>query len=58
MERNGLVASTLHHGTVPEQLERLFLASGNGVPQFGKFLYLIISYVNISYGESFVQLHL
>ena len=29
--RNGLVAFTLHHGTVLERLERLFLASGNWV---------------------------
>ena len=31
MERNGLVAFTLHHGTVLEWSEWLFLASGNGV---------------------------
>ena len=34
MERNGLVAFTLHYGTVLERLERLFLASGNGVLVF------------------------
>ena len=31
MERNELVAFTLHHGTVLEWSERLFLASGNRV---------------------------
>ena len=31
MGRNRLVAFTLHHGTVLERLERLFLASGKGV---------------------------
>ena len=31
MERNGLVAFTLHHGTFLERSERLFLAGGNGV---------------------------
>ena len=30
MERNGLVAFKLHHGTVLERSEQLFLASGNG----------------------------
>ena len=31
MEWNGLVSFTLHHGTVLERSEWLFLASGNGV---------------------------
>ena len=31
MERNGLIAFTLHHGTILERSERLFWASGNWV---------------------------
>ena len=36
-EWNGLVAFTLHHGTVLERPKRLFLASGNGVLESKKY---------------------
>ena len=48
MERNGLVAFTLYHGTVLERPERLFLASGNEIfvtkhSQYGivQFIFLV-----------------